>query len=276
MVLDEKGPITPHERDAIMTAIDNAIEQSCEIFFQLRQKVQIDAREVAEKRADQLQIEDNLREEFIQALSHDLNHPLNNVKLCVEIMQKNNATVYDLKRLLKIIADSVAKAESFLSDLLEVKGLSSGLPIRKQRVNIADVIWNEVQRYNLTTRRTIRLKLSDKELLVSVDAKVMIRAFDNLLDNAMKHGDPSAEITVGCRIEAERLILQVHNYGPVIPAEHIQSVFHKYYTSSEDARKGWGIGLSMVRAVAAAHGGEVTVKSDETAGTEFSLIVPVH
>lgn len=273
--MDEETDLEAHERDSIMYTVDYAIEQACETFFRLRQKVEIDARELAEKKADQLQVEDSLREDFVQSLSHDLNSPLNNIKLCVEIMQSDTASVHDLGKLFKLMSSNIHKVETLLADFLEVKMVdSSGLPIKKKKVNISELLDNEVKLYDMTNERRIHLNMNSQRIYANVDSRVLIRALDNLISNAIKHGDEFREISLTCFEEDPYLIIKVHNYGPPIPADKLDAVFNKYYTSKEDARKGWGIGLALVKAAVEAHGGEVKVKSNEEEGTEFSLVIP--
>ncbi|MBW3546477.1 MAG: HAMP domain-containing histidine kinase, partial [Bacteroidetes bacterium] len=276
-IVDEYGDLKRHERDNIMYVVDHAIEQAGEVFFRLRQKVEIDARELAEKKADQMHIEDRLREDFVQSISHDLNSPLNNIKLCVEVMQNDAATIHDLSKLFKIMSSNIHKAEALLTDFLEVKMVnSSGLPIKKRQVNISDLLRNEVKLHHLTNDKPIRLDMSKEKIYAAVDRHVLVRMMDNLISNAINHGDPSREISVCCFKSDNDLIIKVHNYGKPIPEDMKETIFNKYYTSREDAKKGWGIGLAVVKAAVEAHNGEVKVTSSEEDGTEFTLVIPAQ
>jgi signal transduction histidine kinase len=105
----------------------------------------------------------------------------------------------------------------------------------------------------------------------------MRRAIDNLAANAVKYGDASRVVTVDVRPSHGRAIVTVHNHGSYIPPEERETLFrafHRLRGAGEDRKRGWGLGLAQVRAVAEAHGGSIGVDSLPDAGTTFVLDVP--
>jgi signal transduction histidine kinase len=96
------------------------------------------------------------------------------------------------------------------------------------------------------------------------------------LDNACKYCDAGAPITVRAFRSETETLLSVHSFGAVIPPADRERIFDRYYRSSASATRaaGTGIGLSIAKRAALAHGGAVWVASDETEGTTFFAAIP--
>ncbi len=273
--IDKNTAVTDRrDRDIIMNAIDYAIEQAAEVFFREKQNVQVKARKVAEKKADQLKIEDEYREEFIQSIMHDLNSPLNNIKACINMLE-GNIEVNEARKVLEILKLSSHQAEILIEDFLDVGSVKSDdtLPLQKNVVNILEDLEQQVKIYKISYKRKIELESNSDEINVNVDVNLVRRAFNNLINNALRHGKTSKTIKVSCMLENDFLLLSVKNEGKTIPPEIMETIFNRYYKLDESS-KGWGIGLAFVRKVAEAHGGSVSAESTEEAGTSFLLKIP--
>jgi signal transduction histidine kinase len=107
----------------------------------------------------------------------------------------------------------------------------------------------------------------------------MRRILENLCNNAIKYGDTTSRVTVSLRQEGDEAELAVHNWGNPIPASEQESLF-QYFTRTKSAeasgKRGWGIGLTLVKGVAEAHGGSVQVESSQEKGTTFRVRLPRH
>jgi two-component system phosphate regulon sensor histidine kinase PhoR len=101
----------------------------------------------------------------------------------------------------------------------------------------------------------------------------------NLLDNAIKHSPAGAEVSVAVERDTDKICLWVEDHGPGIPAREQKRIFELFYRHGAELRretKGAGIGLSIVRHVAEAHGGRVIVQSEVGHGSRFGLELPVE
>ena len=105
---------------------------------------------------------------------------------------------------------------------------------------------------------------------VCFDPDQMRRALDNLLLNAIQAAPPSSRILISMRHEAENLVLSVRDEGAGPPAGIRDHLFEPFVTGRAD---GTGLGLSLVREVAAAHGGTARLVNS-SAGTTFEIVVP--
>jgi signal transduction histidine kinase len=104
------------------------------------------------------------------------------------------------------------------------------------------------------------------------------RALWNLVTNAVKYGAPDEPITIAVRRSPLGAYISVHNTGSPIPADEQAHIFDAYARArAADAadRPGWGLGLTLVRGAAEAHGGHVAVTSDRDAGTTFTIDLPL-
>ena len=263
------------DRNTIINAINYAIENSAEAFYVQKQNVLVNIHKLAEMKADQLQIEDKNREEFIQSIIHDLNSPLNNIQSCITMLERD-LEAGEVKQILEILKASSKQAEVLIEDFLDVGSVDSfhNLPVNKEKVNILDALEQQIKIFRISFRRDIVLKKTENEVFVELDPTLISRAFNNLMNNALKHGLASKPIIVECNKHDGLLKISVHNEGKEIPENVIKSIFDRYYKTKE-ATKGWGIGLAFVKKVAEAHGGKVSVESNES-GTTFQLEIPIN
>ena len=265
--------IPPADRDVIIDAVNYAIELSAEAFFNQKQNVQINARKLAEKTADRLKVEDKNREEFIQSIIHDLNSPLNNIKACIEMLERGLEAT-QAQKVLQILRASSHQAELLIEGFLDVGSVDSDqeIPLKKEQINIVDELKDQVKIFKISNRRRIVLHAPEKGLMAELDVSLIRRAFSNLMNNALKYGLPSRPIEVICRPDNGMLTISVRNEGREIPQSIRDSIFNRYYQISGSS-KGWGIGLAFVKKVAEAHQGRVQVESTNNSNT-FTLEIP--
>jgi signal transduction histidine kinase len=113
---------------------------------------------------------------------------------------------------------------------------------------------------------------------VTMDADAVGQALANLIDNAIKYSGDDRALTIDARIAEERLVITVGDRGLGIAPEEQAKIFEKFYRvgrSDTQGRRGSGVGLALVRHIAEAHGGEVTVESAPGEGSRFSLRLPL-
>jgi signal transduction histidine kinase len=165
-----------------------------------------------------------------------------------------------------------------VTDLLDAARVRAGqgLSLRIDECRI-DLVAREVID-EIGVARGVRIQLEAAPPLSGFwDGAALTRVLENLVENAIKYGDPSRPITVSIEQLHGRTKLSVHNEGSPIPAEEQETLFAAYRRSDrsqQSGQKGWGLGLALVRGVAEAHGGSVLVDSSEARGTTFSIDIP--
>jgi two-component system sensor histidine kinase BaeS len=108
------------------------------------------------------------------------------------------------------------------------------------------------------------------------------QVIDNLLDNALKYSSSGGLVTVSCRPANEQVIVSVTDTGQGIPSKDLPHVFERFYRSDRSrsrasAEEGTGgLGLAIVRSIVNAHGGQVSIDSQEGKGTTVRITLPVY
>lgn len=237
------------------------------------------AREEAETALSQLRIERNLREQFVSALSHDLRTPLTAAKMSAQLIPRQPNLPDKVYSLAARVRHNIDRADQMITDLLDANRIRAGqgLPIELAPGDLWQVVADTLE--ELSTVHGERFLLHGEEPLQGHwDARALRRIVENLCGNALKYGDPTRAVTVTLKQEGDLVELAVHNWGNPIPPGEQEQLF-QYFTRARSAeasgKKGWGIGLTLVRGVAEAHGGSVCVESTREQGTTFRVRLPM-
>jgi two-component system, OmpR family, sensor histidine kinase KdpD len=118
--------------------------------------------------------------------------------------------------------------------------------------------------------------------LLRCDAVLLVQLLDNLVDNALKYGDESAQVEVLARRMGDHLVLAVRDRGPGVPLSMRQRIFEVFQRGDPNSaagdqvsRRGAGVGLAVCRAIAKAHGGELRLRPRGHGGTAFECWLPL-
>jgi len=275
-MLDEKGDIVQRERNAIMFVIDQAIEQAGEAFFNTRQDEKENARLQAEKIASNLQEEEVLRDNFFSGITHDLRNPINNIMMAVDFLQEYEVGREAASGLFDAIKASAQRAEALIRDLLDIDLIKSGnqLPMNYEVSDLCKLVRMSVASFKPEIQKRIRVEIGVPEVQGHWDSSLLIRALDNLLQNAVKYGDGALPITISVLREDQHAVVSVHNEGNPIPEDKRSTLFNRFYRADKENASGWGLGLALVQGIVQAHQGKIDLQSDENSGTTFTLRIP--
>lgn len=233
------------------------------------------AREEAETTLLQLRRERDLREQFVSALSHDLRTPLTAAKMSAQLIPRQPNLPDKVYSLAARVRHNIDRADQMITDLLDANRIRAGqgLPIEVAPCDLRQVVADTLEELS-TVHGERFLLLGEERLQGDWDARALRRLVENLCGNAIKYGDPTRQVTVSLRQEGEVVEFAVHNWGNPIPAGDQEQLFD-YFTRTKSAqssgKKGWGIGLTLVKGVAEAHGGSVHVESTPEKGTAFRV-----
>jgi len=183
----------------------------------------------------------------------------------------------DLARSLEGIARESERMSVLVDDLLLLARLDEGRPLEREPVELDEVVGEAVE-----TARTVEpgrpVALTAEPARVVGDRDRLRQIVDNLLANVRAHTPPDAPVEVRVGLENGSAVVEVADAGPGIPGEDASRVFERFYrTDSSRARAngGVGLGLSIVAAVAEAHGGRVSVDSQPGEGATFRIALPL-
>jgi len=233
---------------------------------------------VAQATAHQEEAKDRalFSEQMVGIVSHDLRNPLSTIQMGTHVLTRGETRPHQLSILGRILRAS-ERAHRLIADLLDFtqarlgKGISVSPKPFSLHATIADVIDELGQGFE--GRALVHEKLGEGECLA--DADRVAQLVGNLVANAMTYGRKDAPVTVRSRIDADRFEVSVHNVGEPIPPQQQERMFQPLVRGTEGgALRSVGLGLYIVSEIAKAHGGEVTVRSNEADGTTFLASFP--
>ena len=226
-----------------------------------------------------LDVEKALRERFVSMLAHDLRGPLSAARLSAELLATQPESLDERRDLAAKIDRNIERVDRMIRDLLDANRIRAGeaLPLRLETCDLVALVQQVADegrgmhgdRFIVESKGPVRGVWSEEDLH---------RAIWNLVTNAVKYGASKEPITISVMRHGDVARVSVHNTGLAIPAAEQQHIFDAYSRApSADAsgRIGWGLGLTLVRGTAEAHGGHVSLTSDARSGTTFTIELPL-
>jgi len=219
-----------------------------------------------------------LREQFIAVLGHDLRNPLQAISMAAEMLLLDPLPAA-AQRNVRRIQGSVEHMSEMIHDVLDfARGrLGGGIPVA---LHAHDDLAAELQEVVAESRvahpgRTITAQFA-LDTAVVCDCRRLAQLLDNLLANALEHGDADRPVRVDARCQDGSFELSVHNDGAAIPPGKLERLFQPFSrTLSDEPGPGLGLGLFIAAEIAKAHLGTLSVTSADGDGTRFTFRMPV-
>jgi two-component system, OmpR family, sensor kinase len=214
---------------------------------------------------------------FVADASHELRTPLSAVRAYAELFERGaSVRPEDLERSMRGIERESERMSVLVGDLLLLARLDEGRPLERTTVDLTQIVTEAVETARmLEPSRAIRADL--EQLSITGDADRLRQVVDNLLANVRAHAGADASVDVTLRAEDGLARLAVADDGPGLADEQFQHVFERFYrvdSSRTRTSGGAGLGLSIVAAVAEAHGGRVSAHSSPGGGAAFVIELP--
>ena len=212
-------------------------------------------------------------------LSHQMKTPLAVMRGELEIALKKKRTVAEYQEILGSSLEEVERMAAIVENLLKLARFDAQeMHLDVEAFPLGDFLESlAAQVSKLADTREVDLVVDcSGDASIRADRFKLEQALLNLLDNAIKYARPRTQVTIGSRWREDgALVLRVHDIGAVIPAEELPQVFERFWRSRSTMReKGYGLGLSIVKALVEMHGGTVSVASSDEGGTEFTVVLP--
>jgi sigma-B regulation protein RsbU (phosphoserine phosphatase) len=217
-----------------------------------------------------------LREQFIAVLGHDLRNPLASIVGAARLLRREVLSDKGLK-VIQLMETSVDRMAGLIDDVLDfARGqLGSGISLNRTVAPIEPVLRQVVAELEAAhPSREIAFEVNVPEP-ISFDAGRIAQLVSNLLANALSYGDPKAPVRLGAGVRGQLLEVWVANAGTPIPPKAMERLFQPFFRGEVRAsQNGLGLGLHIAAEIAKAHGGLLSVTSDQTE-TRFTLTIPV-
>jgi signal transduction histidine kinase len=232
-----------------------------------------------------------MKSNFVSSVSHELRAPIASVRLMAENLEGGKIPEPGKqKEYFSFIVQECRRLSSLIENVLDFSRIEQG---RKQYelepANLVALMQTTVKLMEpCATEKGVTLEISNPQppgsnIELNVDGRAIQQALVNLIDNAIKHSARGQTVTVGIEMQngpsAAILHLFVSDHGPGIPAAEHEKIFERFYRRGSELRRetqGVGIGLSIVKHIAEAHGGRVMVQSQVGRGSRFTIELPVR
>lgn len=218
-----------------------------------------------------------LQSTFLAAISHDLRTPLAAIVGAASSLQTQNDKL-PLPEQARLLGSIVSEA-SYLSTLTEntlqfVSLTNSTQDIKRDWESMEEIVGAVLSRVRQRdVHRRIKSKVPESLPLVKVDPVLIAQLINNLLDNALKYSDAAIDLTV--QADSKQLVVTVKDRGPGISEAAQDIIFKPYMRSDQSGQRGAGLGLALCKAIAQAHGGQLTFSARKSGGSNFALTLPV-
>ncbi|MEK7298458.1 MAG: HAMP domain-containing sensor histidine kinase [Candidatus Margulisiibacteriota bacterium] len=227
-----------------------------------------------------------LKNDFINAVTHDLKNPITAITMTAEFLRKlmvqKNVDDPQISAHLGTIQNQCMALANTLNDLLEA-ARAGARPVRMsvQPTDLKTLIQDVLQGlYPLAKYNHVVLHLNvNRPYIVDVDSKQFRRVILNLLSNAIKYSFQGGVVVVTLQKADEGLRILVQDQGIGIHPKDLERVFEKYYRVRQlDGQDvpGHGLGLTIAKQIVEAHGGKITVTSELGKGSTFMVVLPLH
>lgn len=224
--------------------------------------------------ADTIQEEDRLRRAFAADVAHELRTPLAILRSEVEAMQ--DGVTKATPAALASLHEETLRLTRLVGDLETLaRADAAGFSLERSSLDVRTVAKDAADEFapHFETRG-IALERSLASCVIDADATRLRQVIANLLSNALKFTPDRGRVRVETVPEAGWAVVRVSDTGPGIPADEIDYVFDRFYRGAGARASGSGIGLTVVRELVRAHGGEVSIESQTGSGTTITVRLP--
>lgn len=215
---------------------------------------------------------------FVADASHELRTPLAAVRAYAELFSRGaSSRPDDLARSMHGITRESERMSALVDELILLAHLDDGRPLRREPVDLEDVVNDSVD-----TAQAVEpdrpFTVETEPAVITGDRDRLRQLVDNLLANVRAHTPAGAPVSVSLTRTEGSAVLAVTDSGPGMTADETAHVFERFYradVSRSRASGGAGLGLAIVSALAEAHGGAASVKSEPGRGATFTITLPL-
>jgi signal transduction histidine kinase len=223
------------------------------------------------------------QQRFIADASHELRTPLAVLRGETEVALGKLRTVEEYQESLTLIQEEAERLSRIVEDLfiLARQPIESPTALNKEPISLTEVVRDCARAAQvLAVRKGVRLRLENNSapIALNADAELINRMILNLLDNAVKYTPEGGEISLALARQNGNAEIVVRDTGIGIPETDQQRVFDRFYRvdkARSRALGGAGLGLSIVRCIVEAHGGQISIESAPRHGSTFTVSLPL-
>ena len=222
---------------------------------------------------------------FISNIAHEFKTPLSALLASIELLHETSQDLSgeELQELLTSLHLGIVSLQTFVDNLLESASIEAGqFKVSPRRADLGKIIASAVstmqplmKKYN----QHLYVDLPAEKVTVRADQRRIVQVLVNLLSNAIKYGPDRGRITIKVETKDKWVKVKVIDQGPGIPINQRNFIFQRFVrldSAESYSDVGAGLGLSVVKEIIKAHGGEVQVENQSLGGAVFSLTLPLY
>lgn len=228
--------------------------------------------------AEELKLQDGLRNTFIANVSHELRTPLASTQGFVQGMLDRAIDEKDRDKYLEIVLAETKRMNTLITDLLSLAKIESGkFPMELSEFDINELVRRciimfekRIEDKNLE----VSIQLTEEKMMVWADEDRISQVVTNLVDNAVKFTNEGGELKIWTNSAGNKVYVNIADTGEGIPEEEQPYIFERFYKvdkSHSRNKPGTGIGLSIVKRIITQHGEKITLRSIRDKGTTFTF-----
>lgn len=229
-----------------------------------------------QRRIESAKRAEELRSAVLDSLAHAYKTPLTAIRAAATGLKEMGGLSATQGEMVSLIADQAEQLNQVTTRLLRTARLETQ-SLQAEQLAVATLIEDVIEstRKQMATLR-VKVELSRDDLSLIGDRSLLESMFLHFVENSGKYADADTTVTIRAAERSGWVVISVHNRGPVIPAVECERVFDRYFRSdaAEQMVSGTGIGLSVAKQAALAHGGQVWVTSNQDEGTTFFVALP--
>lgn len=237
------------------------------------------------RRFDQMSEELGRASEFQKTLlrdaSHELRSPLARLQVAAELFGEQYAQgAYPV---VQRIEKEIGEMEALIEEILEVSRFDHDAnAIDLERVDLVSIVRELASDANFTAQtasKSVELQCDEPMVMCLVDQKLIKRALQNTIANALQYSPPETTVLVTLERSARLWTIRVCDQGPGVPEHELEAIFRPFYRSSNGRQRrcsGHGIGLALVAKIVQAHDGHVSATNRESVGLEVAMSLPME
>ncbi len=222
------------------------------------------------------------KNDLITGVSHDLRTPLTSILGFLEVIEEDRyQDEVELRYYVNIAYEKAQSLKKLIDDLFEYTRINNGLPLDIREIDMAQFMRQLIEEFVPALEKSgLECKLAAEEgLVVRADGAQLVRAYENLISNAIRYGESGNRIDIAVRSDGNQVSISFTNYGDPIPERDLPFIFDRFYRVEASRSKqtgGTGLGLAITKSIVEVQGGEIRVRSDRqrtTFETRFPKVV---
>ncbi|MDJ0761633.1 MAG: HAMP domain-containing sensor histidine kinase [Myxococcota bacterium] len=225
--------------------------------------------------------------ELMADISHELRTPLARIKVALELCEEIKDTPHNLRDYLLGILNDASELERLIDDVLTIsrldiatQGAGGDLPLHLALVGLSELV-NEAQARFAVNHPDCQLDVQNPPdaPVLNVDAALIKRLMDNLLDNAAKYSGDNAQIEMTARVKDEAVEIEVKDQGIGVDEKDLPRLFDPFYRTDRSRSRdigGTGLGLALCKRIVESHGGTITALQRKKNGLKVRFTLPLH